>query len=71
MDRDGWGRIHESRSLMKTENQTWRDEVRALMTAPDEPLLDYSADPIARSRLGRFLAEVTTRVDVREMPVRR
>jgi hypothetical protein len=56
---------------MKTENETWRDEVRALMTASDEALPDYSSDPFARSRVGRFLAQVAAPVDVREMPVRR
>jgi hypothetical protein len=56
---------------MEIENDKLREELRALIMAPRVVLPMYSADPIAQSRVGRFLAKVSTQVDVREMPIRR
>jgi hypothetical protein len=56
---------------MKIENNILREELRALMLAPYVALPEYSADPIAQSRAGRFFAKLTTQVDVRAMPIRR
>jgi hypothetical protein len=56
---------------MTIENDILRKELRALMLSPFVALPAYSADPIAQSRVGRFLAKVATWVDVREMPIRR
>jgi hypothetical protein len=56
---------------MKIESDSLREELRALRLAPCLVLPEYSADPIAQSRLGRFFAKITTPVDARAMPVRR
>jgi hypothetical protein len=56
---------------MAIENDTLREELRALMTSPQAALPEYSADLIAQSRVGRFLAKVSTQIDVREMTIRR
>lgn len=56
---------------MKIENDILREELRALMTSPRVALPEYSADPIAQSRVGRFLANISTQIDVRAMAVRR
>ena len=55
---------------MKTEKEILREELRALMVAPHAVLPAYSADPIAQSHVGRFLAKVSTQVDVRAMTIR-
>ena len=56
---------------MEIENDILREELRVLMLSPYVALPEYSADPIAQSRVGRFLAKVSTQVDVREMMIRR
>jgi hypothetical protein len=56
---------------MKIENEILREELRALMLSPYVALPEYSADPIAQSRVGRFLAKVSTQVDVRPMMTQR
>jgi hypothetical protein len=56
---------------MTIENDILRKELRALMVSSYVALPEYSADPIAQNRVGRFFAKITTQVDVRAMPIRR
>jgi len=48
---------------MKTGNDMVREEVRALLLASGVALPEYEADPIVQARVGRFLAQLSARVN--------